>query len=433
MLSIFFILIVAQSQAQRVLSLEEAIATALHNNYDIQLAKNDSMVAAIDYSYRQAIFLPSVNATASTTKNNNRQKQILADDSERSGKVKNQNIQGGMGLNWVLFDGFKMFATRDKAAALLQAGIYAAKEQIVNTIAIVINTYYNIARQQQMIKATDMQIKLNEERAKLAQYRLDIGTGAKPDVLQSKVDLNSQRALRMQQLNHMQQLKQELVQVMNSNIQPQEFEVPDTIPVNYDMSIGNLQDGIDFSNPSLLLAKSRIDIAAYSLKESLASRWPTISFNSAYNFMRNKNEIAISPFSTKLNQSAGVSYGLGMQVPIFNQFRLRRQIQQDRLSLNMSKLNYDNRRSVILLNLMNTFRNYDQQKQQLKLEEENILLAQENVNILYQSYQLGHATLMQLREAQLSLAQANDRLIAARYQIKLAETELMRLRGDIVK
>ncbi len=47
------LLITVSSSAQRQLSLEEAIATALKNNYDILLAKNDSAVAALDYSYQK--------------------------------------------------------------------------------------------------------------------------------------------------------------------------------------------------------------------------------------------------------------------------------------------------------------------------------------------------------------------------------------------
>lgn len=419
------------SNAQRALTIEEAIATALQNNYEIQLSRNDSMVASIDYSYRNAVFLPSVNANANIANNNNQQKQTLADDSKRSGKIKNQNLQTSLGLNWVLFDGMKMFIARDRASVALQAGSYSIKEQIVNTVASVISTYYNIARQEQLIKATDIQINLNEDRAKLAQYRLDIGTGAKPDVLQSKVDLNEQRAKKMQQETFVQQLKEQLVQVMNSKIQPQEFSVPDTIPVNYSLALGDLRDGIELTNPSLLLAKSRIQILEYSLKEDLASRWPTVSFNAAYNFNRNANQIAINPFSTKLNQVNGANYGFGLSIPLFNQFRVQRQIKQDRLAVDFQKLAYENQRSLTLLYMMNRFQDYLQQKKQLKLEEENILLAQENVNILYQSYQWGHATLLQLREAQLSLAQASDRLIAARYNTKLAETELMRLKGDL--
>ena len=45
----YFLLISMDSPAQRVITLEEAIATAMKNNFDILLAKNDSMAAAIDY------------------------------------------------------------------------------------------------------------------------------------------------------------------------------------------------------------------------------------------------------------------------------------------------------------------------------------------------------------------------------------------------
>ncbi|MCH5687574.1 TolC family protein [Niabella sp. W65] len=219
--------------------LEEAIATALQNNYDIQIAKNDSLVAAIDYSYRNAVFLPVINADAARTFTNNNQRQTLADGTERkSNGIRSNNLQASVGLDWVLFDGFRMFATREKAAALVEAGSYTAKAQVINTIAQVVSTYYNIARQQQMIKATDVQIRLNNDRSRLAQYKLEIGSGAKPDVLQSKVDLNEQKALRMQQETSVAQLKQQLIQVMNSNIKEHEFAIPDTIPLNESIALG---------------------------------------------------------------------------------------------------------------------------------------------------------------------------------------------------
>ncbi len=420
--------------AQRTLTLEEAIATALQNNFDIQLSKNDSMVAAIDYSYRNAVFLPSLNAGAGATWNNNNQRQTLADGSKRkSNNIRSHNIQGNVALSWVLFDGFKMFATREKTEALLQSGSYTIKNQVINTISSVIQTYYNIARQEQLVKATNVQIELNSERAKLAQYKLDIGTGAKPDVLQSKVDLNEQLALRMQQELVTDQLKEQLVQAMNSGISAQEFSIPDTIPLDYGLTLGGVLEGIESSNPSLLLAKSRIEVANYALKEARAGMFPTIAFNSAYNYNRTNNKKVINQFSPLFNLAFGYNYGLTANIPIFNQFRVRRQIRQDRLAIDFQQLAYESQHSLLNLAIVNAFREYERLKKQLKLEEENILLARENVDIVLQTYKLGMATLVQLRQAQLSYAQASDRLIAARFNTKVAETELMRLKGDIVK
>jgi outer membrane protein TolC len=69
----------------------------------------------------------------------------------------------------------------------------------------------------------------------------------------------------------------------------------------------------------------------------------------------------------------------------------------------------------------------------LELEETNILLAKENVNIQLELFRLGASTIIQLRDAQFSLSDAYDRLIAARYNTKLAETELMRLKGELIR
>ncbi|MBL7707657.1 MAG: TolC family protein, partial [Chitinophagaceae bacterium] len=109
--------------AQNPLTLEEAIATALKNNYDIQLSKNDSMVAALDYSFRNAVFYPRLNGTLGTTWNNNDQKQTLADGTKREqNNIKSHNLNAALNLNWTLFDGLKMFATRDKAAEFIKLG-----------------------------------------------------------------------------------------------------------------------------------------------------------------------------------------------------------------------------------------------------------------------------------------------------------------------
>src|SRR3981081_1473062 len=89
------------AKAQRILTLEEAIATTLQNNYDIRLSRNDSLVAALNFSYAYAAFLPRLNGNAGLTWNINDQSQKFADgtDRQRNG-VKASNISYGIALNW---------------------------------------------------------------------------------------------------------------------------------------------------------------------------------------------------------------------------------------------------------------------------------------------------------------------------------------------
>lgn len=428
-----FILAGLSSPAQRVLSLEEAIATALQNNYDIMLAKNDSMVAALDYSYRNAAFLPRLNANLGATWNNNNQKQTLADGTKReSSGLKSNNINAQLALNWTLFDGMKMFATRDKMEEFVKLGELGIKNQLVNTVATVINNYYNIVRQKQHLKAVIEQMELSQERLKLAEYKLDIGVGTKPDVLQAKVDVNAQRATQLQQQTLIALLKEQLNQLMNVQ-QRTIYEVSDSIPINYTLSMGEIQSSMEMNNPALLIAKKNIDIAQITLKERKAERFPVVSLNSAYNFSRTENQAVINNFSLLFNRNKGLNYGLTATIPILNNFNTRRLIRQAELDISFQQLVYDNQRSLLNLSLINAYQDYEQQKKALVLEEESILLARENVSILFQVYRLNSTTLIQLKEAEKSLADAYNRLIAARYATKLAETELLRLRGDLVR
>ena len=433
LLLLSILLIGFSSSAQKVLTLDEAIANALQKNYDIILSKNDSVIAAIDYSYRNAGFLPRINGNAGTVWNNNSQRQTLSDGTKRNKTgLRSNNITSQVALSWTLFDGLKMFVTRDKAEQLLQLGALEIKDQIVTTVAAVITNYYNIVRQKQQLKAIEEQMSIDSERVRLAQYRLDIGVGIKPDLLQSKIDLNAQKAAQLQQQALIEQLKEQLNQAMGL-AQFSTYDVIDTIDIDRTLSLSEIMSAADKNNPSILVAKKNIDVANFTLKQTRADLFPTVSFNSAYNFNRTTNQAVLNNFSTLFNQVHGFNYGLTATIPILNGFNVRRQIKQAKWSVEYQGLVYESRRSTIGLNVINAYQSYEQQKKALALEEENILLARENLDIVFQTYRLSSATLLQLKEAQNSLADAYNRLIAARYNAKVSETELLKLSGQIIR
>ncbi|MBK6826568.1 MAG: TolC family protein [Chitinophagaceae bacterium] len=432
MLLPILLILSVDSFAQKKLTLEEAIATALSNNFDIQLSRNDSIVAALNYGYKNAAFYPRLNANTAVVFNNNDQKQKFSDGTvrERNG-VKSNNLTANLALNWTLFDGLRMFATRDKVAELVKLGELGIKEQLINTVAAVINTYYNIVKQKQQLRAIEEQMSISQERVKLAQYKLDIGVGAKPDVLQSKVDLNAQKAAQLEQQTLIRQLKDQLSQLMNT---PEtNYDVSDSIPLNKGLVLTDIQSSLDKTNPSLQLAQKNIQIAGLTLKEIKADRFPVVAFNANYNFNKLDNKAVVNPFQPLNSRNKGFNYGLTATIPIFNNYNVKRQIQQAERDIVFRKLSMDNQKSQISLAVLNAWNNYQWQKQALDLEEESIVLARENVDIVFQVYKLNSTTLIQLKEAQKSLQDAQTRLINARYNTKLAETELLRLKGELIK
>ncbi|MBK7434915.1 MAG: TolC family protein [Chitinophagaceae bacterium] len=419
--------------AQKMLSVEDAIAATLKNNYDILLLRNDSSSYALDKAYARAAFLPRLNATAGYVANNNNQKQKFSDGTKReSNAVRSSNLTGSVQLNWTLFDGFKMFATRDKLNELVKLGELNIRNQMISSIAAIINNYYNIVRQKQQLKAIEEQMGINEERVKLAEKKFSVGLGAKPELLQAKVDLNAQKAARLRQQTLIEQLKEQLNQLMNVEMNTR-YEVTDSIPFRKDIIITDVLNIAEASNPSLLVIKKNIDIAKLTMKERKADKYPVVSFNSAYNYSKTDNKKVVNPFTPLYSRNNGFNYGVGITIPILNGFNVKRQIQQSQLDIDYLKLSYESQKSKIDLGITNAFKDYELQKKMLALEEENILLAKENVYISVERLRLGISTYLELRETQKSLEQAYDRLIAARYNTKLAETELLRLKGDLVK
>jgi outer membrane protein TolC len=380
--------------AQRILTVEEAVATALQNNYDIQLSRNDSIVAALDYSYRNVVFLPTLNGSAAMSSVTNNQKLKFVkrsgggDSAVNRDAVKTDNVNYSANLNWILFDGLKMFTTRDKALEFLNLGTLTIKDQVVNTIATVVSTYYDIVRQKQQIRAIDEQIVLNDERVRLAQYKLDIGTGAKPDLLQSKVDLNAQKALRLQQETQIDVLKEQLIQAMNTTSR-EVFDVSDSIPINQAITLGQIQNSIEQTNPGLLIAQKNVDISRLIVKERKADRWPIISFNSSYLFNQNNNNIAVNINQPFFTQNKGINYGLSATVPIFNRLNNRRLIQQAELDTRYLQLVYQSQRSVLNLNVINAYKNYDTQKERWHLKKKTYSLQRKTLILSSRCTSLG--------------------------------------------
>lgn len=432
--SFFMLTIFSQAlSAQNKLTVEQAIAATIENNYDIQLLRNDSSSYALDKSYARAAFLPRLNATTGLVFNNNNQKQKLADGTKRQGNgLRSSNLTGSVQLNWTVFDGFKMFATRDKLSEFVKLGELNIKNQVVNSVATVINNYYNIVRQKQQLKAIEEQMSINEERVKLAEKKFSVGVGAKPDILQGKVDLNAQKAARLKQQTLIDQLKEQLNQLMNVELNTR-YEVEDSIVFKDGIILGDIMGTVEASNPQLQLIKKNIDIGKLTLKERKAERYPVVSINSAYNYSKTNNQTVINSFTPLFTRNNGFNYGIGVTIPIFNNYNVKRQIQQAQLDIDYLNISYNNQKAKIDLGITNAFKDYELQKKTLALEEENILLAKENVFIALERLRLGISTYLELRETQKSLELAYDRLIAARYNTKLAETELLRLKGDLLK
>ena len=195
-----------------------------------------------------------------------------------------------------------MFATRHRIAELASLGEVNIQNQMMNSIAAVITNYYNIVRQKQQLKAIQELIGVNLVRVQLAEKKLQVGTGGKPELLQAKVDYNAQRILELQQETLIQQLKDQLNGLLGMGL-PDIYEISDSIPIDLNLTMEEIISGIENTNPTLLAAKKNIEIAEIIVRENRASRSPIIGLTASYNYGKTENTLATSPFSLQYSRN----------------------------------------------------------------------------------------------------------------------------------
>lgn len=427
LLLVCFISIVGK--AQSILTVEQAADLALKNNFDIQLAKNEMQQTANNNNLGNAGMLPTLTLNANGSTANNATKQEFSNGLivDKSG-VKSQNINTGAYLSWTVFDGLKMFATHQRLKEMEAMGAINMKLKIENVLVDVMNSYYAIVKQKQVINGLKASIIVSEERLKIANKKLEIGTAAKTEVLQAKLDLSMQQTALIKQLRLLNENKQNLNQLMVVALE-QDFDVSDEIPLLNQYKYDELKTSITNKNTDLLLSQKNISITKYSIQEARAAFLPKVNLNANYIFTRNENQAGFS----LLNQNLGLNLGVSASWTIFNGFITTNNVKNAKLNLAYSTLQYESLKTQTQLNLLKAFKKHEEDLVILELEQANIALAKENLDIAMERFKLGQSTSIELKIAQQSYEAAINNVADARYNSKLSETALLKLSGGIVK
>src|ERR1035437_5812693 len=417
------------SFAQQALTLDQAISITLKNNFSILIAKSQSDINSNDVSLGNAGMLPQVsfNASGSAASNTTQQHYSSGLDVNKTG-VGSNNINSSVALTWTLFDGMKMFATYDKLKELKAMGELNLKIQIENNIAQVIRAYYDVVRQKQLIRATSQLISIYEEREKISQTKFNVGSGSKLEVMQAKVDRNEQESKLLKLQTSLFNAKAALNQLLARNSES-DFDAGDSITLAYNPKYEDLKTSAEKQNNGLLFSEKNIKVSDYSLKAIRAQRFPVIGVNANYVFSRSENQAGF----VLLNQNLGFNTGFSATWNLFNGFETNRQVKDAQIQMMVSKMQYDMTKTQLENSLATAYRNFEQAKEALKLEEDNSVIAKENVDVALESFRIGKTSTLELKDVQKSFEDAQTRLVNARYDAKSAETELMRLNGMLVK
>lgn len=429
-LKISFLLFVGLSLSgmafgQEKLGLQEAVEQALKNNFDIRLQSNQAKIAKNNVSLANAGILPRVNGNFSNNYSIQDGKQTLSNGTtQERDNARNSNTNYGFSLNWQIFDGFAMFANYERLQQLQKAGELQFRMTVENTIANVINTYYDLIRQDQQIKSLQTALEISQMRLKNSNSRYKIGKASKLEVLAAKVDLNTDTTNLLRQLDNYKRTQTQFNELLARDIMTP-FQVNDNIQMDVKLSYAELKTQTDAKNPELLQAAVQQQIARLNQKQVRAARLPGVSLNSGYNFSNSTSALGFARESS----AQGVNYGITATIPIFNGFLQSRNEKNAALNFDNSKLQYQQTQQRVNAQLQMAYQTYQTNLDLVNLERENQDIARQNLDISLEKFRLGSISNVEFREAQLNFLNAFTRYTDAQFQAKQAEIALKQIAG----
>lgn len=413
--------------AQEVLTLEEAISMALKQNYDIRLVNNDVLIAENNANIANAGMLPQVNGNASSSAATQNTTQTLLSGETRSlSGARSTSTVYGANLNWTIFDGFQMFARYDQLKELRKLGEANLQQAILSTVFNVVSAYFDLVQQKQQLTALRTALDLSRYRLEMAENRYQIGRASKLEVLASKVDLNTDTTNLMRQGVLFSNTKIRLNEILARDVNTL-FDVTDSIAIENSLQYDNLINLALQHNPDLQAALINRRIAQLNLKEVKGQRYPTVSVNSAYTRSRSTTELG---FATS-NQNNGLSYGITASLNIFNGFLQKRNEKNAELNIENTSINLEKTNQALLSQLSAAYQTYLINLELVNREDENQMVAKQNMDITLEKYRLGSITPLEFREAQRNYVDASLRFSSAQYEAKMAEIALKQISGSL--
>ena len=417
--------------AQQHYTLKSCLETGLEKNYSIRMVRNQEQISKNNATLGNAGYLPTLDLSAKYSGNiddTESTARATGEKTETTG-VFDQTMNAGLNLNWTLFDGFKIQTTYARLKELEKQGETLTRIAIEDFIAELTAEYYNYIQQQIRLKNFRYAMSLSKERLRIVEERYIVGNFSRLDLQQARVDYNADRAQHMKQQEAVESSRIRLNELMANQDMAQAITINDSIiDLNTLMSFDELWESTLQNNASLLKTEQGKTLAALDMKAVKSRNYPYLKLNAGYGYTMNKYEIS----STSRRENLGMNFGVTMGFNLFDGNR-KREIKNARIAIENAQLQQEDMQQALRADLSNLWQAYQNNISMLKLERENLIAAVENHEIASDRYMLGNLSGIEMREAQKSLLDAEERILAAEYNTKMCEISLLQLSGKITK
>jgi outer membrane protein TolC len=388
-IAVLIIVFSVKANAQEnLLSLSNAIEKVLEKNYGIVISKSEVEIAKINNSWGTAGRLPTVDFDVSSTNNND----LLNNTSTN-------RISGGIGVNWTIFNGFKVNITKDKLEKLESLIKGRSAVVVESTIQDVIMSYYNILLQKEQLEVLKTVMQLSKDRFDYEQTRFEIGGSVTYNVLLVKNIYLNDKAL---------YLNQEVI--VRNTIRNFNFLVGEdsqqvwifSEKFNSDTTeyvLGDLMDKMMANNQTLqnqyvnlLLQKNEIDIQRSNLYPRLSL---STGIDNSYSWIKSETQDTYNKGLTP--------YGnLSLSYDIYSAGNRKRAINIAKINEEITQVETEEMKHSLTNQLFNEYDVYNLRKTLLNVANESLEAAEMNLQIAEEKYKTGAINSFNYRDIQLS-------------------------------
>jgi len=427
---VLFVFIVNNSVAQEVYDLSRCIKTGLERNFSLLVVRNNEEIATNNFTRGNAGMLPTISSTNRFGGTVNTTNQNYSDGSKvTTNGIHNNSGSAGIDLGMTIFRGFQVQRTYQKLKEQHELEGFNTQMSVENLVAQIVSQYNYYIQQLILNDNLAYAVSLSRERVRIDQQRYLLGGASKLEMLQSIVYLNADSSRFAHQNEVLRTSQIRLNELMAAGDLGENIKLKDTLilidqKLLYDELLGQTLQ----NNTSLRIASKNQVITELDSKIIKSRAYPYLNMTSGYGYTYNRYG------SGTLNNQNGQSlnYGLTLGIGIFDGLNRRREKSNSLVEIQSSKIQYKEVEQGVRADLLTIYFAYENNMRLLKLEEQNLSVARENLEIALARYKLGSLAGLELREVQKSLLDAEERLISVQYQTKIAEISLLQISGRIM-
>lgn len=422
---------VSDAKAQpQVRTLKDCLEEGLQNNYSLSIIHNEEQISKNNATLGNAGYLPTLDFSAGYKGNldNIETKSRATGEITSNNGVYDQTVNIGLNLNWTIFDGFNISTTYQQLKILERQGETNTRIAIEDFIATLTSEYYNFIQQKIRLENFRYAMSLSKERLRIAEISHLVGKFSGLDYQQAKVDFNADSAQYIKQQELLRSSCIQLNELMANKNVDQFIVIKDsTINIDSSLQFEELWKSTLTTNASLLRADQNTTLSQLDYKKINSRNYPYLKLNTGYGYTFNKYDINANTRRGDLGFNAGVTVGFN----IFDGNR-RREKRNASLAIKNSRLERQELELALRSDLSNLWQAYRNNLQLLNLERQNVITAKDNHEIAMERYIQGDISGFEVREAQKSLLDAEERILTAEYNTKLCEISLLQISGKVM-